>query len=323
MSGAAGLPADYFDYPNRRAGLDHDWFERRYMTEAGPARWPGGARLALWITIDLEHFPMDMPTHPFVPTGGMLRPYPSYWDYTQRDYGNRVGIWRLIRALDRLGLTASIAANAEALRRAPPLVEALASRPWEIVASGGDMGHLHHGGLDPETEAALIAQSVSTLRALTGQPVTGWHSPANSCSMNTYDLLPGYGIRYVTDWINDELPFPMRTRAGPLLCLPRNMEMSDKALLVEHVNTRASYAEQTLAATRFLLDEATADQGRVLSLSLSPWVMGQPWCIATLETMLVAIACKPGIWCATGTQILDAWERGRSSTTSDGAAPVG
>ncbi len=312
MSGSPVLPEDYLSYPKRRAGLDHDWFDRRAMIEAGPARWPGGARLALWITIDLEHFPMDMPTRPFVPTGGMVRPYPSYWDYTQRDYGNRVGIFRILRALDRFGLTASVAANSEVLRRYPPLAAALASRQCEIVASGVDMGRLHHGGLDLEAEAALIARSVTTLRELTGQAVTGWHSPANSCSMNTYDLLPGSGIRYVTDWINDELPFPMRTKAGPLLSLPRNMELSDKVLLVERAQTRAAYAAQIAAATRFLLDEATEAQGRILSLSLSPWVVGQPWCIATLETLLAALAREPGIWCATGTQILQAWEAGRA-----------
>ncbi len=316
MNDPSALPDDYLRYPNRRPGLDHDWFGRRTMTEAGPVRWPGGARLALWITIDLEHFPMDMPNQPFVPTGGMLRPYPSYWDYTQRDYGNRVGIHRVIRALDRPGLTASVAANSEALRRHPALVEAFVSRRWEVVASGVDMGHLHHGGLDPATEAALVQRSVTTLRDLTGQAVTGWHSPANSCSMHTYDLLPALGIRYVTDWINDELPFPMRTKAGPLACLPRNMELSDKALLIEHVNTRADYAAQMLAATRFLLDEASETQGRILSLSLSPWVVGQPWCIATLETMLAGVAREPGVWCATGSEILDAWDSSRSGTTS-------
>ena len=318
MSGSSVLPDDYFSYPNRKPGLDHDWFDRRFLRDAGPVRWPGGAKLALWITIDLEHFPMDMPSRPFVPTGGMLRPYPSYWDYTQRDYGNRVGIFRIMRALDRLGLTASVAANSEVLRRYPPLADAFVSRNWEIVASGVDMGHLHHGGMPPDAEAELIAQSVGTLRALTGQAVTGWHSPANSCSMNTYDLLPDAGITYVTDWINDELPFPMRTRSGKLMSLPRNMEMSDKALLVEHVNTRASFAEQILAATRFLLDEATADQGRILSLSLSPWVVGQPWCIATLETLLGAIAEQPDIWCATGAQVLDAWELGRNMSVPTG-----
>ncbi len=321
MSGAPPvLPDGYLRYPHRGPGpgLDHDWFDRRFMTEAEAVRWPGGATLALWITIDLEHFPMDMPGRPFVPTGGMLRPYPSYWDYTQRDYGNRVGIHRIVRALDRFGLAASVAANAEALRRYPALAELFDARRWEIVASGVDMGCLHHGDLAAEDEAVLIERSVTTLRALTGQAVTGWHSPANSCSMHTHGLLPGFGIRYVTDWINDELPFPMRTRGGPLLCLPRNMELSDKTLLVERAGTRADYAAQVLAAARFLLDEAGREGARILSLSLSPWVTGQPWCIATLEAVLADIVRLPGIWCATGGEILHAWERGQADAASSG-----
>ena len=314
MTGASSaLPGNYFTYPRRRPGLDHDWFGPRFLSETPGVQWPGGARLALWITVDLEHFPMDMGSTPFVPTGGMLRPYPSYWDYTQRDYGNRVGIFRIMRVLDQLGLRVSVAANSAVLSRYPALAEAIVARQWEVVASGVDMGKLHYGGMNPDEEKRLIAQSVMSLRGVTGQPVTGWHSPANSCSMNTYDLLPETGITYVTDWINDELPFSMQSGSGPLMSLPRNMELSDKTLMVEHHHTRQAYADQIFAASQFLLDEARPDCGRILSLSISPWVLGQPYAITTLRTMLERILGQSGIWCATGSDILAAW---------NGAIPV-
>ncbi|HSS87272.1 MAG TPA: hypothetical protein VLL30_26290, partial [Reyranella sp.] len=105
MSGP-GIP-NYLDYPWRRRGLDHDRFLHRNLPQAKPTVWPGKARVALWVAVHVAEFPMDMPRTPFVAPGGVDRPYPSYWDYTQRDYGNRVGIYRLMRALDSRGLRAT------------------------------------------------------------------------------------------------------------------------------------------------------------------------------------------------------------------------
>jgi allantoinase len=103
------LVPHYLDYPLRRPGNDHGRFPHRYLSDEKPASWPGGASLLLWITIHAEHFPMDMPSKPFMPLGGMDRPAPSVWDYSTRDYGNRVGIFRIMRVLDRYGLKASVA----------------------------------------------------------------------------------------------------------------------------------------------------------------------------------------------------------------------
>ena len=80
MSGP-GIP-NYLDYPWRRRGLDHDRFQHRNLPQAKAAVWPGKARVALWVTVHVGHFPMDMPRLPFVAPGGVDRPYPSYWDYT-------------------------------------------------------------------------------------------------------------------------------------------------------------------------------------------------------------------------------------------------
>ena len=109
MSGP-GIP-NYLDYPWRRRGLDHDRFLHRNLPQAKPTVWPGKARVALWVAVHVGEFPMDMPRTPFVAPGGVDRPYPSYWDYTQRDYGNRVGIYRLMRVLDQRGLRATALLN--------------------------------------------------------------------------------------------------------------------------------------------------------------------------------------------------------------------
>ena len=103
--------------------------------------------MALWVAVHVAEFPMDMPRTPFVAPGGVDRPYPSYWDYTQRDYGNRVGIYRLMRTLDARGLRATALVNSAVAKRYPALASEIAASQWEVAAAGVDMGRLHHGGL--------------------------------------------------------------------------------------------------------------------------------------------------------------------------------
>ena len=123
---------------------------------------------------------MDMPRQPFVAPGGVDRPYPSYWDYTQRDYGNRVGIYRLMRVLDQRGLRATALMNAAVATRYPALAKEIAASQWEVAAAGLDMGHLHHGGLAEAEERALVKQAVGALRGAFASKIRGWHSPAHS-----------------------------------------------------------------------------------------------------------------------------------------------
>ena len=162
MSGP-GIP-NYFDYPWRRRGLDHDRFPHRNLPQAKPVVWPGKARVALWVAVHVGHFPMDMPRQPFVAPGGMERPYPSYWDYTQRDYGNRVGIYRLMKALDARGLRATALIELGGGDALSGTRDEIAASQWEIAAAGVDMGRLHHGGLSETEERALVTQAVDTLR---------------------------------------------------------------------------------------------------------------------------------------------------------------
>src|SRR5215472_18861647 len=167
------LPPDYLKYPHRGYGMDHG----RYIWSALPRRkkvnWPGGARIALWVVPALEWFPLDMKGKPFKPPGAMMTPYPDLRHYTLRDYGHRVGIFRLMKALDRFGIRASVAVNAAVAARYPSLVQACVARSWEVIGNGLDMDHLHYEGLPKEEERKLIEQSVTILRRASGQKVRG------------------------------------------------------------------------------------------------------------------------------------------------------
>ena len=130
------LPRSYFEYPLRRAGMDHDRFGYANLFKRKPVQWPGGARVALVVVPVLEWFALDVNAGdaPVKVPGAMERPYPDYWNYTMRDYGTRVGIHRIFNVLDELGLPASVAINAQLARRHPSLLREITRRDWEVVA---------------------------------------------------------------------------------------------------------------------------------------------------------------------------------------------
>lgn len=298
----------YFSYPHRRPGPDHDRYEARYLREIAPFQWPGGKRLLVWVTIHLEHFPMDMPSTPVKPIGAMERPYPSVWDYSTRDYGNRVGIYRLMKVLDRHGLSATAAMNSELGTRYPYLLDEILRRDWEIAAAGVDMGRLHHGQLDEATERAMVGEAFTTLRRVSGQAVTGWHSPAHSQSALTPDLVAENGGRYIADWLNDDLPYTFHTRAGDLTQMPLSYDLSDHKILGLQNMPIGDYEYQIDAAFDLLHAESAARGGRILSLSLSPWIVAQPGRIRALDRILTRCLAAEGVASATGEEIRAAWQ---------------
>jgi peptidoglycan/xylan/chitin deacetylase (PgdA/CDA1 family) len=312
------VDAAYLHYAHRRAAMDHDRYGRDNVFAREPVRWPGGARVALWLVPLVEFFPLDMPLN--VAPGGMTRPYPDYWNYTLRDYGNRVGIYRILRALDERGFRASVAFNSRAAARDRFLVEQVTRRGWELLAMGVDMGRIHQTGVDRATEAAWVEESVGTLRRIAGTPVAGWLSPAMSESFDTPDLVAAAGIEYLCDWMNDDLPywFSVRPPSGPtrVAAMPHGHEISDLKLIADYGHTASQYAEQVIDYFDFLYREAAEHGGRILSLPMHPWLIGVPHRIGALERILDHVAGKAGVWSATGAEILAAW-RGQARERHD------
>jgi peptidoglycan/xylan/chitin deacetylase (PgdA/CDA1 family) len=302
------LPAEFLEYPHRRRGMDHDRYDWSIMFRRPPVRWPAGARVALWVVVPVQWFPLDMAGRvPFMPAGGVDEPYPDLRNYTHRDYGNRVGIFRVMKVLDRLGIRATAAVNAAVGERYPRLIDEIRARDWEFVAHGRDMAHLHHAGLGKDAEAVVVEQAVASLRRVSGRPVRGWLSPAGSESLNTLDLVAAQGIEYVCDWVNDELPYPMRTAAGTVYAMPFGYEMSDTNLFGQLHYTAPEFAEQVEDQFDLLYREAAGGGGRILSLTVHPWLIGQPHRIAALERALGHVVARAGVWAATGSEILAAF----------------
>ena len=267
--------------------------------------------MALWIVPALELFPLDMTGKPFMAPGGMGRGSPDYWNYTLRDYGNRVGAFRIFQALDERGLKASVPVSSRLAERHPFLVDEVTRRGWEIVGHGVDMGRLHHGGQPIADERGLVQEALTTLRKVSGQRVTGWLSPAYSESMNTLDLVAADGVQYVCDWVMDDLPVPLRTASGEIHALPHAWETSDLQLVLNYRHDAGEFAQQVCDYFDVLYREAARAGGRILALSVRPWLMGVPHRIQAFERILDHVMGHAGVWSATGAEILDAFRTPR------------
>jgi len=304
------LPDDYLKYPMRRYGMDQDFYDWSILPHRKKVKWPSGARVALWITTDLEFFPLDQPAKPFKAPGGMVTPYPDLRHYTTRDYGNRVGIQRLWSVLDKHKIKSSVAMNSKVAERYPYLVQKINGRGDEIIAMGVDQGKLHYGGMDDATEIAQVNESVNTLRKLSGQAVKGWMSPAKSESWNTLKHVKAAGIDYVCDWTADDMPFELKTPNGNLWALPHSSEISDRKIILDNKHNEDEFVEQVKDQFSVLYKESAKHGGRILSISLTPYIMGLHYRVKYLDQVLGWLMKQKNVWPATGTEILDAFKAG-------------
>jgi len=296
------IPDDYLQYPKRRYGMDHGRYEWSILPKRKAVEWPGKARIALWITVALEWFPLDQQGKPFKALGSLQTAYPDLRHYTLRDYGNRAGVFRMMTALDRHGIRASAAVNAAVAVRYPSLIQTVKQKRWEIVGHGLDMDHLHYEGMPGEKE--LVQKTISILAS-----PRGWLSPARSESSQTPDLLAEAGVEYLCDWVNDDMPYAFKAGGRVLHAMPLSGDIDDAALFLGMHHNEDEFRLQVMDQFDLLYEEAVKHGGRIMSLTLHPWAIGQPYRIGALERALGHIMRHPGVWPATGAEILDAWRK--------------
>lgn len=280
------LDSGYLQYPRRRRGMDHDLYPWSNLFERAPIAWPCGAKVAIPIVVSLEWFPIVARDLPFRAPGHMQTPYPDYRHYTSREYGTRVGFYRLLDAFAENGVTISVAVNAAIADRYPALIRDVVAAGHEIVAHSTDMNGTIATGLAEADERALIASSLDTLERATGTRPCGWLSIARSQSFATPSLLVEAGLTYMLDWVNDDLPYVITTTAGPIINLPLNHEFSDRQIITIQQQSTDSYATQIRDAFSWLEAEADRYGGRLLSLNLTPYIIALPYRIGVFEDLL-------------------------------------
>ena len=300
------LDKSYLEYPHRSYGMDHDRYDWSMLTDRKDVNWPNGKKLALWVNVSLQFFPLDQKGVPVKPQGGMIMPYPDLRHYSLRDYGNRVGIYRLLKAFDKYGVKSTYAVNAELAKRVPYLMAALKERGVEMLGHGWNMDTIHHNNM--EDEAGIISESLEVLSRYSSQEITGWLSPGRFESDKTPEYLADAGIKYFCDWVNDDMPYNFRTDNGPLLAMPLSKELEDQFVLLSNLHSESSYGDQIKDAADMLITEAYEQGGRMLALSLHPWMMGQPHRIKVLEDILDYLMSKEEVWSASANEILEHWQ---------------
>jgi allantoinase len=291
----------YLDYPHRREGYDHDIYPWSALKDHKPVTWPGGAKVAVWICVSLEYFPLTPSDKPFRAPGHMQTAYPDYRHYTAREYGTRIGFYRLLDAFAKAGVCVSVATNSAIAERYPSIIADIVAGGHEIIAHSTDMNGTIASGLPEDGEYALISTSLDTLERVSGTRPTGWLSIARSQSWNTPRLLKEAGVHYCCDWVNDELPY--RFKNG-LINLPLNHELSDRQIITVQQQSADSYAQQILDAYDWL----SAEGGRMLPLHITPYIMGLPYRIGAFEGLLAALKVRDA-WFASGSNVVETWER--------------
>ena len=299
-----------------KPGMDHDLY--RFQPIAGRAQpsWPGGQPLALWVVLYLEYWELDPPEDAYRdPTfrGEFGNYFPDYRTYTTRDYGNRVGIFRLIEVLDRHQIPVTVAANAAACERYPYLIEQCLRRDWEIVAHGTHATRMITSKMTAEQERAYIGQSIEAVQRATGRPPRGWIGQDFGETPRTPGLLAEAGMCYLADWPNDDQPYAMRVGEPPLISLPYHVDLDDVRLLWLRQILTPRYPDLVAAAFDTLYEEGKTG-GRMLGLGVHPWVFGQAHRIRYLDQALAYVCRQDGVWKATGGEIADAFLAGQAAT---------
>jgi allantoinase len=271
---------------------DHSRYDYSPIRGRPSYRWPQGGGLAVYVAINLEHFSFGEGLGAELAPGG---PHPDVLNYAWREYGNRVGAWRLIDLLDELKLPASILINSTIYQAAPGLADAFRARGDEFVGHGRTNSE-RQGILEADDEAALIDEATVAIARHEGSAPKGWLGPWISQSHLTPDLLAEAGYDYLLDWCMDDQPIFMRTRAGPILAVPYPQEINDIPMIVGRKIEGPAFAEMIIDHFDEMLAQS-AHEPLVMGVALHPYIVGQPHRLKHLRRALAHIAAqRDKIW---------------------------
>jgi len=287
--------------------MDHTLYPYSALPARARHMWPGGAGLAAYAVLFLEHWELS-------PPDGALRDprmvgefgsfTPDYRSWSQREYGLRVGIFRVIDALREAGVRPVVAANAMAVQRLPGLVRTFNDWGCDWLGHGIAATRMVHSGLSGSEQRSVIDESLATLEQATGARPLGWVSQDWGTTPDTAQMLADAGIRYTLDWCNDDQPFWLHTRPA-LLALPLSSEWDDvQCQWLRNIEPRA-HGDLALAAfERMRLECVHQQRAAVFGLALHPWLCGMPSRIAALRDLLTRLRRHADVPWTTPAQLL-------------------
>jgi len=261
--------------------------------------WPNGARIAFWLAPNIEHYEIDPPPNPRRPP--WPRPHPDILGYSHRDYGNRVGFWRMADAMAKYGVRGSVSLNVAVCDHYPEIIERCCELGWELF-SHGVYNTRYFYGLSEDEQRDVIRDSRDTILRASGQSLDGWLTAALSNDETTQHVLAEEGIKYTLDMLHDDQPMPLNVRSGRLISVPYSLEVNDVPLLQLRNTSPAEYAAICKAQFDQLYAEG-AESGTVMCMPLHPYLIGTPSRISALEEVLAHVTAHDKVWLATGREI--------------------
>lgn len=264
-----------------------------------PIDWPDGARVAFWVAPNVEFY--ELKPARSVARASWFRPEPDVLHYGIRDYGNRVGFWRMAEMFDALGIRASVSLNAALLDHYPEIGRAMSDRGWELF-SHGVYNTRYHYGMTPDQERELVRDVRDTIKRHSGQDLSGWLSPALTNTPETFHVLADEGLLYTLDLLHDDQPQPVRVNKGRLVSLPYSLQVNDWTAL----HTGAGTPRQYCAMIKDQFDQLYKEgekSGTVMCLPLHPWMIGYPHRYQPLAEAIDYIMSHDKVWHATAREI--------------------
>lgn len=274
----------------------HGRFDYAAIGERPPFRWPDGKRLAVYLAVGIEHFGYG--------EGGLGLPYspgldhPNTYNWAWREYGNRVGGWRLLELMNQHQLTPTVLLNTACYEHCPQLLDAYRAAGAEMVAHGYT-NSTHPNGLGEDEERELLASVAAEIAAREGQPPGGWMSPGSNPRRVTEDLLAEVGYRYTLDWPLDDQPTWLSTRGGPLLSVPYPHEINDVPAIALHHLDAAGFADMVIGQIDEMLEQAEA-QPLACGIVIHTFIVGQPYRLREFRRVAQHLAgLRDRIWLTT------------------------
>jgi peptidoglycan/xylan/chitin deacetylase (PgdA/CDA1 family) len=268
-----------------------------------PLKWPNGARVALILTFNLETWDLTKPTDkPYYAGGPAILPdtlpgnTPDFPNYTWREYGQRVGIWRLLELFDSLGVRASCTTNAVTFERRGAMTSAVLERGWELLAHNWEQGELlTNFANDPAAERDIVLRSLAQFEKYTGRKAAGWLSSSLRGTMQTADILAEYGCIFYCDIMNDDQPYLLRTPHGPIVSTPYSNEINDFTFITRKNFTTDQFRDALIEELDVLYEEG-AVTGRIMNVGLHPHVSGRAHRIRALREFIEHAKSLPDVW---------------------------
>lgn len=263
---------------------------------------PDNNNIAVWFIINVEYDRYDMPVSTPV-YGGTTNYQPDVFNYSWRDYGLRVGFWRLADLFTDTDIHPTIALNAEICDHCPQIPNHITQHNWPIIGHGLTNA-IRLAGKNEDEERAMIRQTKEKIETATDTTITGWLGPGLTETFNTIDILADEGFQYVADWSNDDQPYEFTTQSNPLISIPYAVDLNDVAVFTAFRYTAKDYYNALVDQFKHLYNEGREPgNAKIMAVPIHPYLLGQPHRFTYFKKAIDVFKRHPNVWFATGDEL--------------------